>query len=255
MLKLAINGANGKMGQKLLNLILKNPELYELVLARTFHLENNVIASDSYYLTLPHSTTAEVMVDFSNQERIEETLNWCLTHKIPLVIGTTGFTGEQMKKIKDAAAQIAIVHSANMSLSVNVLFEAVKMVAKKLADYEVEIVESHHRYKKDAPSGTALEIGKLIAEARGDDFDKVACYNRTGNNNEVRDSREIGFSALRAGDIVGRHVVDFISDGEELSIISNINNRRGFALGALAAAKFVVKQTPGLYSMQDVLEI
>ena len=255
MLKIAINGANGKMGQKLLDIILRNPDLYELVLARTFHLENNTIATDSYYLTLPSSTTAEVMIDFSNQERIEETVNWCLLHKIPLVIGTTGFTSVQLEKITAASAMIPIVHSANMSLSVNILFEAVKMVAKKLADYEVEIVESHHRYKKDSPSGTALEIGKIIAEARGDDFDQVACYNRTGNNNAVRKQNEIGFSALRAGDIVGRHVVDFISDGEELSIISNINNRRGFALGALTAARFVVKQSPGLYSMQDVLEI
>lgn len=255
MLKIAVNGANGKMGQKLLDIILKNPEIYDLVLARTFHLENNTIASDSYYLTLPSSTTAEVMIDFSNQERIEETLNWCLSHKVPLVIGTTGFAAAQLAKIAAASEVIPIVHSANMSLSVNILFEVVKVIAKKLADYEVEIIESHHRYKKDSPSGTALEIGKVIAEARGDEFDQVACYNRTGNNNDVRKQNEIGFSALRAGDIVGRHVVDFISDGEELSVISNINNRRGFALGALTAAKFIVKKAPGLYSMQDVLEI
>ncbi len=255
MLKVAINGANGKMGQELIDLVLKNPELYELVLARTFHLENNAIPVDSYYLTLPLTTEAQVVIDFSNQERLEETLTWSLKNKIPLVIGTTGFSSEQLLKVKSASEVIPIVHSANMSLSVNVLFEAVRMIARKLADYEVEIIETHHRYKKDAPSGTALEIGKVVAAARGHDFDKVACFDRIGNDNATRSAEEIGFSSLRAGDIVGRHIVDFICDGEELSVISNINNRRGFAMGALAAARFVTNQSPGLYSMQDVLQI
>jgi len=254
MLKIAINGASGRMGQELQQIIQQNPKLYQLVIAREFSNKYQVHVSDNQYCnTLPDLTDAQVLIDFSSYNQIYETLNWCEKHNIPLVIGTTGFNTEQIALIHAVARKIPIVYSANMSLSVNILFEAVKLVAKKLADFEVEITESHHRYKKDAPSGTALKIGQVIADARGVNFNDVACYNRIGNENKERSQSEIGFSVVRGGDIVGKHVVDFISDGEELTISSVINNRKSFAMGAMTAAKFVVQQDSGLFSMQDVL--
>lgn len=253
MLKIAVNGANGRMGHELIGIISGNSELYYLALARMFSFDPANANDVRFQGVLPEETDAEVLIDFSSHDRIEETLNWCIRQKLPLVIGTTGFSKGQIDLIYNASMVIPIVYSANMSLSVNVLFEVVKLVARKLRQFEVEIIESHHRYKKDAPSGTALKIGQIIAGARGIDFDEVACYSRIGNENEKRSRDEIGFAVVRGGDIVGKHLVDFISDGEELSIASTINNRKSFALGALVAAKFVIEQMPGLYSMQEVL--
>lgn len=253
MLKIAVNGANGRMGRELIEIISGNSELYYLALARVFSFAPANASDVRFQGVLPEKTDAEVLIDFSSHDRIEETLTWCIQQKLPLVTGTTGFSQSQIDLIRDASGNIPIVYSANMSLSVNVLFEVVKLVAQKLRQFEVEIIESHHRYKKDAPSGTALKIGQIIADARNVNFDEIARYSRTGNENEERSQEEIGFSVIRGGDIVGRHMVDFISDGEELSIASTINNRKSFALGALVAAKFVIGQKPGTYSMQDVL--
>ena len=171
------------------------------------------------------------------------------------MIGTTGYNSTQLSSISSAAKQIPILLSPNTSLSVNVLFKVSQMVAKLLSDFEVEIVESHHRYKKDAPSGTALRLGQAIASARGHDFNAVANFNRTGSENKVRPQEEIGFSVVRGGDIVGKHVTSFISDGEELSLTSEITNRRSFAMGALLAAKFISSCKPGLFNMDHALGI
>ena len=182
------------------------------------------------------------------------TLNACLEYKIPLVVGATGFTQLQKDLITAASKNIPILMSSNMSLSVNLLFKLTAITAKKLSNFEAEIIEMHHRYKKDAPSGTAISLGEEIAKARGIDFKEHANFTRHGTD-ETRNPQDIGFCAVRGGDIVGKHDVMFINDGEILTLSSEINNRSSFASGALIAGAFLVNQKAGLYNMFDVLDL
>ncbi len=252
MLKVAINGLSGRVGQELLKVINSQAERYQLSDIQKSGTEAHVSESQ-FDLAAVSSQNTQVVVDFSSPEILDEVLDVCLKHNLPLVIGTTGFNSTQLQQIETAAQQIPILLSPNMSLSVNVLFKVCQMVAAKLTRAEVEITESHHRYKKDAPSGTAIRLGEAIADARGHNFEQVACYNRYGNQNTTRVPEEIGFSVIRGGDIVGRHSVEFIYDGEILNLTSEITNRGSFASGALHAAEFLVKQVAGFYTMEDVL--
>lgn len=252
MLKVAINGLSGRVGQELLKIINSQAERYQLSDAQKLSSELHSNARQ-FDLAVVSSQNAQVVIDFSSPEILSEVLDVCVKNNLPLVIGTTGFDNVQLQQIEAAALQIPIILSPNMSLSVNVLFKVCQMVAAKLTRAEVEITESHHRYKKDAPSGTAIRLGEAIAEARGQDFEQVACYNRYGNQNNTRTPEEIGFSVIRGGDIVGRHSVEFIYDGEILNLTSEITNRGSFASGALHAAEYLVKQPAGLYTMEDVL--
>lgn len=255
MLNIAVNGANGRMGQEIIEIISQNLDKYNLSFAKVRDLANKTIhkLDDRYITSLPQKSHTDAVIDFSNPESALEILDWCLKHHVPLVIGATGFNSQQLDKINKAAQQIPILYSANMNLSVNVLFKVVQIVAQKLANFEVEISESHHRYKKDAPSGTALRLGEVIAQSRNQDFKQVARFDRTGAQNLARDPTEIGFSVIRGGDIVGRHTVNFISDGEELNFTTMVTNRKSFASGSLAAAAYIVGCRPGLYSMEDAL--
>lgn len=249
MISIGINGASGRMGQEIINLINSDSE-YSLDFAKSQTLIQSVSCSMHNY---PSISNSDVIIDFSSPESCLETISWCISNSKPLVIGTTGFSSDQIDFIRDASKQIAIVYSPNMSLSVNVLFGISKMVAKYLPDAEVEIIESHHRHKKDSPSGTAIRIGQAIADGRQVDFDQVANYTRERIVTESRKKEEIGFAVIRGGDIVGKHTASFILDGEELNLTSEITNRKSFAAGALLASKFLVGKKSGYFTMFDVL--
>ena len=194
-----------------------------------------------------------VVIEFSTPEATLEHARLAAEKKIPIVIGTTGSAQAQLAEIKSLSRRTPVLLSANMSLGVNLLVSLLGKVAKTLGDdYDVEIIEAHHRFKKDAPSGTALAMGRAIAEGLNRDLDKVGVSGRKGIVGE-RTKQEIAMLSLRAGDIVGEHTVIFGGIGERLEFIHRAHSRDTFARGALRAAQWLAKQKPGLYGMQDVL--
>jgi len=196
---------------------------------------------------------SEVIIDFTFHTASLNHLKIAKAHNKPIVIGTTGFTEEEMKEIKDMAPEIRCVLSPNMSIGVNLLFKIIPEISKVLGeDYDIEIVEMHHRMKKDAPSGTAMKLAQLLAQALGQDLDKVGIYSRKGIIGE-RKSREIGVLALRGGDVVGEHTIFFAGLGERIEVTHRASSRETFARGALRAAKWIVHQKKNLYDMLDVL--
>lgn len=196
---------------------------------------------------------AAVAIDFTLPAATAANLAACVAARVPLVIGTTGHDADTREAIQRAAGQIAIVQAANMSLGVNVLLKLVELTAGTLEpDYDIEIFEAHHRNKKDAPSGTALALGHAAAKGRGSTLDALAVYARHGETGARRPG-SIGFSVVRGGDIVGEHVVSFVTAGERIELTHRAHDRVGFARGALAAARWLAGRPPGLYDMQDVL--
>ena len=192
---------------------------------------------------------AEALVEFTSPEATVEHL----AYEKPLVIGTTGLSEEQRSKIEEASRTVPIVLAPNMSVGVNLLREVVRELSEKLGSgYDIELVETHHRNKVDAPSGTALFLGEAAAEGRGTSLEDVAVYGRAGH--QPREEGEIGVHALRGGAVVGEHRLIFYSEGEEVEVVHRALSRRTFADGALRAAKFAAHAEPGLYSMKDVLE-
>jgi 4-hydroxy-tetrahydrodipicolinate reductase len=191
---------------------------------------------------------AEVLVEFSTPEATVGHLSY----RKPVVIGTTGLDEEQLAKVEEAAKSVPIVLAPNMSVGINLLREVVRDLSNKLAGYDVEVVEAHHKNKKDAPSGTALLLARAAAEGRVQNLEEVAVYGREGT--APRREGEIGIHALRGGAVVGEHRLIFYSEGEEIEVVHRALSRRTFADGALRAAKFVASAEPGLYSMRDVLE-
>ncbi|MCX7982110.1 MAG: 4-hydroxy-tetrahydrodipicolinate reductase [Syntrophales bacterium] len=195
----------------------------------------------------------DVIVEFTHHEATVSHLALASKHGKPMVIGTTGFTAQEMDEIKGYAGKIPCVVAPNMSVGINVLFKVLKDVARILgSEYEVEIVEAHHNQKKDAPSGTALKMAQIIAEVLGRDLEKDAVFERRGVIGP-RKKNEIGIQTLRGGDIVGEHNVMFVTEGERLEFIHRAHSRDNFARGAVRAALWVVGRPPGLYDMQDVL--
>ena len=195
----------------------------------------------------------DVVIDFSIPESSMETLRATAKYGKAVVFGTTGFSPAQKKEIAETARTIHCVLAPNMSIGVNVLFKIARDTAKALGnDYDVEIVEAHHKFKKDAPSGTAVRISEIVAEALDRDLNEVGVYGRKGMS-EGRGPKEIGIHTLRAGDIVGEHRVMFGGMGESLEIFHKAQSRETFARGAVRAAQWIVDQPPGLYDMQDVL--
>jgi len=192
------------------------------------------------------SPLLDAIIDFSNPE-----FTMCLLQYtgIPIVIATTGFTEYQLKIILDQSKNKAILLSSNMSISVNILFNLTSILAKKMQDYDIEIIETHHRNKLDAPSGTALTLFEEIKRARPHSV--INLQRHTVKHG--RDINEVGISSIRAGNIVGKHEVLFANNNEQLSVTSDISSRECFATGAIVAAIFIIQQPPGLYSMQDVL--
>jgi 4-hydroxy-tetrahydrodipicolinate reductase len=195
----------------------------------------------------------EVLIEFTHPGPSFVHLMEVLAAGKAMVIGTTGFSPEQMAEIRELAPKGRVVLAPNMSVGVNLMFKVVEGIARVLTDgYDVEIVEAHHRLKKDAPSGTALKLAQVIAQALGRDLAKAGVYARKGLIGE-RSKEEIGIQTVRAGDIVGEHTVIFGGIGERLEIIHRAHSRDNFARGAVRAALWVVQQPPGLYDMQDVL--
>jgi 4-hydroxy-tetrahydrodipicolinate reductase len=209
-----------------------------------------VALTDDYHLGLDR---AQVAIDFTLPGALEANLRACESAGCPIVIGTTGLGERHIKALESAARQVPVVYARNMSVGVNVFMEFVARAARALGeDYDVEIIEAHHRQKVDAPSGTALAIGERIAEQRGHKLDELAVRGRDGRTGP-RVPGTIGFSVLRGGNIVGEHEVRFISPDERLSFRHEAVDRRTFASGALRAAQWVAGRAPGLYSMADVL--
>ena len=197
--------------------------------------------------------TAEVCIDFTLPEPAVEHAGACRSRSCPMVIGTTGLSAGQLAALADAARDIAVVHAPNMSVGVNLCFKLLDIAARALGNgVDVEIIEAHHRHKVDAPSGTAVRMGEIIAAALGRDLAECAVYGREGHTG-ARDRRTIGFETIRAGDIVGEHTVMFGGDGERIELTHRSSSRANYAAGAVRAARWIVGRPPGLYDMQDVL--
>lgn len=195
----------------------------------------------------------EVVIDFSTPEATLEHLRMAAQHRRAMVIGTTGLSASQLDELKVLARQVPCVFSPNMSVGINLIYKVLGEMAKTLGDdYDIEVIEVHHRLKKDAPSGTALKIAEVLARAVNRDLSQVGVYTRKGMIGE-RTKGEIGIQTIRAGDIVGDHTILFGGMGERIEITHRASSRDTFARGALRAARWVVRQHPGLYDMMDVL--
>jgi 4-hydroxy-tetrahydrodipicolinate reductase len=197
----------------------------------------------------------EVLIDFSRPEASLNALAVCKDAGKAMVIGTTGFTDSELELIGQASKEIPIVFAPNMSVGVNLTLKILETSAKVIGpDSSIEIIEAHHRYKVDSPSGTALKMGEVIANALGRDLSECAVYGREGIE-EPRDMNTIGFSSIRGGDVVGEHTVAFFMDGERVEITHKASSRMIYANGAVRAANWLSDKSSGLYSMQDVLEL
>ena len=262
MVRIAIPGAAGRMGQELVRTCQSTAGVETG--AASEHADNPAIGRDSGEIAgidpagvliqgSLDPQNFDVLVDFTRPQPAMMHLQLCLQQNKAMVIGTTGFSAEEKEAISAAAKDIPVVFAPNMSVGVNLCFKLLATAAEVLGDsVDIEIIEAHHRHKVDAPSGTALGMGEVIAEALGRDLDDCAVYGREGNTGE-RERTTIGFSTIRAGDIVGEHTVMFASEGERIEITHKASSRATFANGAIRAAKWLAEQPPGLYSMQDVL--
>ncbi len=198
-------------------------------------------------------STADVLIDFTRPEATRAYLDVCRAHQLRAVIGTTGFDAEGLKSIRAFSQAHANVFAPNMSVGVNITLKLLETAGRFLKEgFDIEVIEAHHRHKVDAPSGTALKMGEVIAKATGRDLDSVARYAREGHTGE-RPAQEIGFSVIRGGDIVGDHTVLFAGTGERIEITHKSSSRATYAQGALRAAKFLMAHKTGLFDMQDVL--
>jgi len=196
---------------------------------------------------------ADAVIDFTRPEATLRHLDICRAHKKNIIIGTTGFDDQGKAAIADAGKDIGIVFAPNMSVGVNLCLKLLDMAARVLGDdVDIEVIEAHHRHKVDAPSGTALAMGEVVANALGRNLDECAVYGREGVTGE-RDRKTIGFETIRAGDIVGDHTVMFAGEGERVEITHKASSRMTFAKGAVRAANWLMDQPAGLYDMQDVL--
>lgn len=264
MIRVGITGAAGRMGHALLRACFNNHHM--VLSAAVERPDSPAVGADAgevagfQRLGIPVTGDLEpiidgldVVVDFTRPEPALTTLALCRQHKKRLVIGTTGFTPEQRAEIEDAAKHIPIMLAPNMSVGVNLCLKLLEITAKVIGeDSDIEIIEAHHRHKVDAPSGTALRMGEVVAEALGRDLKECATWGREGHTGE-RDPKSIGFSVIRAGDIVGEHTVMFAQEGERVEITHNASSRMTFAKGAMRAAGWLMDKPAGLYDMQDVL--
>jgi 4-hydroxy-tetrahydrodipicolinate reductase len=240
-LRVAIAGASGRMGQMLIDAV---GAADDLVLAGKLDVGQDIRAG---------LADAQVLIDFTRPEGTLAHLAVCRELGVNAVIGTTGFSDAQKAEIAACAQHIAIMMAPNMSVGVNVVFKLLDMAARALNEgYDIEIIEAHHRHKIDAPSGTALKMGEVVAAALGRDLKDCAVYAREGVTGE-RDPSTIGFATVRGGDIVGDHTVLFAGTGERIEITHRSNSRAGYAQGSLRAARFLAGRQSGLYGMNDVL--
>ena len=241
MTKIIITGAKGRMGQTLVSCAARFPDI---------QIAGQVDVGDDLRRII---SKCDAVIDFSSHDATAGVVELCAANKKALVIGTTGHSDSEKSKIANRESQIPIVWSSNFSVGVNALFWLTRKAAKILGSgFDLEIVETHHRLKKDAPSGTAKTLAEILAEVRKVQLSKVAKHGREGIVGE-RTNEEIGIHSVRVGDVVGDHTVVFATTGERVELTHKASSRETFANGALRAALWVVKQKPGLYDMQDVL--
>lgn len=261
-MRIAVAGANGRMGRMLVEAILNHPDLS---LAAALCLPEateegkdaaEFLAQQSGVLIssdLSALSDADCLIDFTRPQGTLEHVSACQKHGVNMVIGTTGFTAEQLSTIETAAKDIAILYSPNMSIGVNALYALLEKAAQIFDDqYDVEVYEAHHRNKVDAPSGTALKMAEVVAEAKGRKLDDVADWARHGHTG-VREFGRIGFSVVRGGDIIGDHTVSFTGPGERIELTHKATNRTIYASGSMQAALFLKDKDKGFFSMRDVI--
>jgi 4-hydroxy-tetrahydrodipicolinate reductase len=265
MMKIAVAGASGRMGRMLVEAVAATTDL---ALSGALDLvDSPALGSDPMAALGQHSAVritsdlhaglagADVLIDFTRPEGTLAHLAVCRQLGVRAVIGTTGFSEAQKLQVAEHARHMAIVMAPNMSLGVNVVLKLLDVAARALAEgYDIEVIEAHHRHKVDAPSGTALAMGEVLAKALGRDLGDIAVHGRHGLTGE-RNPSSIGFSVIRGGDIVGDHTVLFAGTGERIEITHRSSSRATYAQGSLRAARFLAGRAPGLYGMNDVLGI
>jgi 4-hydroxy-tetrahydrodipicolinate reductase len=264
MSNIAIFGANGRMGRVLIEAI--ELSAYDKLTAAGVRGTSSLVGVDVGELAgigkkgllvsadlSANIQQIDVLIDFTLPAALNDNLAFCVAHKKPIIIGTTGLNAEQKSLLDSSAKLIPVVFAANYSIGVNLMLNLVRKAATVLADTaDIEILETHHRFKKDAPSGTAMAIGAAIADEIGRDLSECAVYGREGDTGE-RDQQTIGFATVRAGDVVGEHTALFADIGERLEITHKASSRLTFAKGAVKAASWVIDKPAGLYDMEDVL--
>lgn len=270
MIRLGVAGAVGRMGSAILRLASQNKNVFVPTLAletpRHAGIGRNVAEvsagltelrnlSSMIVKTAEHTSWngLDVLIDFTAPAATVHHAKLCAKNGVAMVIGTTGFTKAEVAQVRAASTKVPIVMASNMSVGANLLFALAAQAARVLSDdYDIEIVEAHHRHKKDAPSGTAKTLAESIASAKSWDLDTCAVYGREGMTGE-RPKKQIGIHAVRAGEIIGEHTAYYSGPGETIELKHHASSRDAFARGALVAAQFVVKKKKGIYSMQDVL--
>lgn len=264
--RIAIAGAAGRMGKALIQAVVAASD--SELSAATVRADSSLIGADAGELAgvgklgvpLVGSLNEvvdsfDVLIDFTTPDATVEHIRLCASKGKPIVIGTTGFTDAQKQQVDAGAEKVALCLAANYSTGVNLCFKLLDLAARVLHEgYDVEIVEAHHRHKVDSPSGTALRMGEVVADALERNLKKVAVYGREGVIG-ARDPDAIGFATVRGGDVVGDHTVSFMADGERIEITHKASSRLAFANGAVRAAKWVQSQKNGLFDMQDVLNL
>jgi len=262
-MKIAVAGASGRMGRMLIEAI-RNASDAELAGALDVAGAPGLGADASAFLGQDSGVlitdkleqglaNADYLIDFTRPEGTLKHMEYCAAHGIKMIVGTTGFDDAGKAAIAAAAEKTAIVFAPNMSVGVNVTMKLLELAAKSFAEgYDIEIIEAHHRHKVDAPSGTALQMGEVVARALGRDLKEVGVFAREGVTGE-RDPSSIGFATIRGGDIVGDHTVLFAGIGERIEISHKSSSRVTYAHGSLRAARFLAGRDTGLYDMQDVL--
>ena len=262
--RVAIAGAGGRMGRALLEALSAFPQLR--LGAALEQAGSAAIGADAATLAagVPAGTTVndsldavagdfDVLIDFTSPRATVEHARWCAANGRRLVIGTTGLDGDQQGVVRGAATEVAMVMAPNMSVGVNVCFRLLDLAARAFGDtVDVEVLEAHHRHKVDAPSGTALAMGRVVATALDRDLEQDGVFTRHGHTG-ARERRSIGFATVRAGDIVGEHTVMFAGEGERVEITHKASSRANYAHGALRAAAWLSGRERGLFDMQDVL--
>jgi 4-hydroxy-tetrahydrodipicolinate reductase len=264
MTNIVITGATGRMGRALIEATLEAEGAS--LSGATVRSSSTLVGADAGELVGQSHRNAPiqsnlnafassnpVVIDFTTIDATLDHLQWCLTQGVPCVIGTTGFSDAQEAMIAEAGESIPVVYAPNFSVGVNVVFDLLDRASRILGDsVDIEVIEAHHRHKVDAPSGTALAMGRVVANALDRDLNQVAVYGREGQTG-ARTREQIGFATVRAGDVVGDHTVLFAAEGERVEITHKASSRRTFANGAVRAAIWVSSQQSGLYSMRDVL--
>ncbi|MDU7557506.1 MULTISPECIES: 4-hydroxy-tetrahydrodipicolinate reductase [unclassified Pseudomonas] len=267
MRRIAVMGAAGRMGKTLIDAVQQRSPVCGLT-AAVVRPGSSLVGADAGELVslgrigVPLSASLEdvadefdVLIDFTLPEVMLGNLAFCRQAGKAMVIGTTGLNAAQKQLLVDAAKDIPIVFASNFSVGVNLSFKLLDIAARVMGDdADIEIIEAHHRHKVDAPSGTAMRMGEVIADALGRDLQKVAVYGREGHTG-AREHETIGFATVRGGDVVGDHTVLFAAEGERLEITHKASSRMTFAKGAVRAAQWLDGREPGLYDMQDVLDL